>query len=95
MNLQNTDGQKSVFETVKHTDSNGREFWFAREFQSILGYVKWDKFLPVIEKAKQACINSQHNIQDHFLQMEKMVAIGSGAQRTVEDYQLSRYELKR
>lgn len=91
MNLQKSNGQRSVFETIKQIHSDGREFWLARDLQSILSYVKWDKFLLVIEKAKQACVHSQHSIRDHFLHVEKMVEIGSGAQRTIEDYQLSRY----
>ena len=91
MNLQKINGQRSVFETIKKIHSDGREFWLARDLQSILSYVKWDKFLLVIEKAKQACVHSQHSIREHFLHVEKMVEIGSGAQRTIEDYQLSRY----
>ena len=91
MDLQKSNGQKSVFETIKKIHSDGREFWLARDLQSILSYVKWDKFLLVIEKAKQACVHSQHSIREHFLHVEKMVEIGSGAQRTIEDYQLSLY----
>jgi len=89
--MREINGQKSVFERVKKINSNGQEFWFARDFQNILGYVKWDKFLLVIEKAKQACVNSGQRVQDHFLQAEKMVDIGSGAQRKIDDIMLSRY----
>jgi DNA-damage-inducible protein D len=91
MNLQRINGQKSVFETIKQINQNGQEFWYARDFQNILGYVKWDKFLFVLDKAKEACVNSGHKIQDHFLHMEKMVDIGSGAQRGINDIVLSRY----
>jgi len=91
MNLQKTNGQKSVFEIIKQINQNGQEFWYARDFQNILGYVKWDKFLSVLDKAKEACINSGQKIQDHFLHMEKMVDIGSGAQRKIDDIVLSRY----
>jgi DNA-damage-inducible protein D len=91
MNLQKINGQKSVFETIKQINKNGQEFWFARDFQNILGYVKWDKFLFVLDRAKEACVNSRQNVQDHFLHMEKMVDIGSGAQRKIDDIVLSRY----
>lgn len=91
MNLQKINSQKSVFETIKKTNPSGYEFWSARELQVILGYAKWDKFTVVIEKAKEACINSRHKMEDHFLQVGKMVEVGSGAQRTIENYQLSRY----
>ena len=91
MNLQKINGQKSVFETIKQINQNGQEFWYARDFQSILGYVKWDKFLSVLDRAKEACVNSKQNIQDHFLHMEKMVGIGSGARRKIDDIVLSRY----
>ena len=91
MNLQKINGQKSVFESAKQRDQDGREFWSAREFQDILGYVKWDKFLSVIDKAKEACVNSKQKIEDHFLHMEKMVDLGSGAQRKIDDIGLSRY----
>ena len=77
MSLQKINGQKSVFETIKQINKNGQEFWYARDFQNILGYVKWDKFLSVLDKAKEACVNSKQNIQDHFLHMEKMVDIES------------------
>jgi len=91
MNLQKINGQKSVFETIKQINKNGQEFWYARDFQNILGYVKWDKFLFVLDRAKDACVNSGHKIEDHFLHMEKMVDIGSGAQRKIDDVVLSRY----
>ena len=91
MNLQNTNSKKSVFETIKNVNAQGHEHWFARDLQSILGYVKWDKFVLVIAKAKEACINSGNSAEDHFLQLEKMVEIGSQANRKIQDYQLSRY----
>ncbi len=91
MNLQKTNGQRSVFETIKQINQNGQEFWYARDFQNILGYVKWDKFLFVLDRAKEACVNSGQKTQDHFLHMEKMVDIGSGAHREIDDIVLSRY----
>jgi len=91
MNLQKINGQKSVFETIKQINQQGQEFWYARDFQNILGYVKWDKFLFVLDRAKEACVNSGHKIQNHFPHMEKMVDIGSGARRKIDDIGLSRY----
>lgn len=81
----------SEFEVVRKTNQHGQDFWSARDLQAILGYSKWEKFLFVIEKAKNACVNSGQKVTDHFLHMGKMVGIGSGAQREIEDIQLSRY----
>lgn len=91
MNQLSNAGHSSVFENVKKINDNGVEYWLARDFQSILQYSSWDKFLNVVEKAKEACRNSGHNSADHFSHMGKMVPIGSGAQRETEDIKLSRY----
>ena len=91
MNQLSNTGHSSVFESVKKVNDNGVEYWLARDFQSILQYSSWDKFLNVVEKAKEACRNSGHNPADHFSHMVKMVSIGSGAQRETEDIKLSRY----
>ena len=82
---------ESTFESIRKTNQQGQDFWSARELQTILDYAKWDKFLAVIEKAKQSCLNSGHKTEDHFLHLGKMVDIGSGAQRKIEDIELSRY----
>ncbi|MDP3763704.1 MAG: BRO family protein [bacterium] len=91
MNQLSNAGHSSVFESVKKVNDNGVEYWLARDFQSILQYSSWDKFLNVVEKAKEACRNSGHNSADHFSHMVKMVLIGSGARRETEDIKLSRY----
>lgn len=70
---------------------NGEEFWLARELQAALEYKRWDKFSNVIEKAKNACKNSENIVSDHFSQVGKMVNIGSGVEREIDDYELSRY----
>lgn len=80
-----------TFENIKHIEENGIEYWYARELQIVLQYAKWQKFLNVIDKAKEACKNSGHIIEDHFIQVGKMVQIGSGAQREKLDYNLTRY----
>lgn len=85
------DYNETVFESIKHTDENGNEFWFARELQGILDYKEWRKFETVINKAKEACINSNIDIYDHFVGTDKMVNIGSNAKRKQNDYRLSRY----
>ena len=67
------------------------ECWSARELQKLLGYSDWRNFLNVIEKAKVACSNSEGVISDHFVEINKMVSLGSGSEREVEDYALTRY----
>lgn len=80
-----------VFEKIKHIDENGHEYWSARELMTALGYSKWERFHAIIEKAKEACKNSNHLISDHFPGSGKMVEIGSKTTRYVKDYKLSRY----
>lgn len=82
---------QNPFEKIKQTNEFGAEFWYARDLQKILEYETWDKFQNVIEKAMIACKNSNQTVENHFSQMGKMVQIGSGAQREVVEYQLSRY----
>ncbi len=82
---------QATFESIRKTNEHGQDYWSAREMQTTLGYAKWEKFSPVIEKAKQACVNSQQKVSDHFLHVGKMVDIGSSAQREIEDILLSRY----
>ena len=81
----------NVFEDIKHIDECGNEYWLARELQKVLEYTEWRKFSNVINKAKNACNNSNSNIYDHFGNVDKMVEIGSGAKRRQDDYKLSRY----
>ncbi|RJQ14648.1 MAG: DNA damage-inducible protein D [Nitrospiraceae bacterium] len=67
------------------------EFWFARDLQEILGYTEWRNFLKVVEKAKESCTNVGANTENHFVDVNKMVQIGSGAERPVDDIMLTRY----
>ena len=80
-----------TFESIRQENDQGFEFWFARDLQPILDYSSWDKFKQVINKAIMACKKSGQATENHFSRMVKMVPIGSGAQRKIEDYQLSRY----
>ncbi|MDD4385852.1 MAG: DNA damage-inducible protein D [Bacteroidales bacterium] len=82
---------KTIFEKIKSTNEIGQEFWSARELFTVLEYIKWDKFLNVVDKARQACQNSGQEPEDHFPRVEKLVEIGSGAKRDIGDIHLSRY----
>ena len=81
----------TIFEQIKHSNDIGQEYWSARELFKVLEYIKWDKFLNVISKAKEACKNSGLEPNDHFPRMEKLVEIGSGAMRDIGDLNLTRY----
>ena len=81
----------TLFESIKHVDENGIEFWTSRGLYKILEYIEYRNFLPVIEKAKIACKNSGQKIENHFVDINEMVNIGSGAERAVDSIKLSRY----
>ncbi|HTB85524.1 MAG TPA: BRO family protein [Candidatus Sulfotelmatobacter sp.] len=81
----------NTFERIKRVNPAGADFWSARELARVLEYSEFRHFLPVIEKAKEACLKSNHRLEDHFEQILEMVSIGSGAQRPIEDWKLSRY----
>ena len=82
---------ETIFESIKHVDDDGNEYWYARELQKVLEYKRWDKFYNLIESAQVACSISNNNVLDHFSQVGKMVDIGSNTSRNIVDYKLSRY----
>ena len=98
MNKQKQDTMKteeikelfSRFESIV-CDYNGVECWSARELYKLLGYVQWRNFQTIIQKAKVACENAGMSISDHFADVSKMVELGSGSQRQIDNYLLSRY----
>ena len=81
----------NFFEAIKQQTQEGKEYWSARDLQPILEYAQWRNFEEVIKKAVKACQNAGHNVQDHFADVSKMVKLGSGAERELPDYHLSRY----
>lgn len=81
----------ATFEGHAQQTEGGIEYWLARDLQHLLGYTKWDNFLNVVSKAKTACEVSGHAIADHFANVGKMVDLGSGSQREVDDLMLTRY----
>ena len=86
MNAQRIANQHhATFEGIRQFDSDGNEFWAARDLQPLLEYAAWDKFKRVIEKSMEACRQSGNAVEDHFSQTAKMVDIGSGAKREIED----------
>ncbi len=83
---------KEQFDLVVHSDTTAKvEFWYARELMPLLGYERWENFDKAISRAMDSCETSGMEVPDHFREVTKMVPLGSGAQRSVKDYMLTRY----
>lgn len=91
MNSKLTRKSISLFESIKQIDEQGNEYWMAHALFRVLEYADYRNFQKVIEKAMMACKNSGQDIQNHFVELTEMVGIGSGANRNLESWKLSRY----
>ena len=81
----------TIFEQIRRIDENGNEYWSARDFSKALEYIDYRNFISVINKAKEACKNSNQLVTDHFVDFNEMVSIGYGVERQVDGMKLSRY----
>lgn len=91
MTKQLSNQKLNLFEQIRQTDENGNEYWLARQLAKALEYNDFRNFIKVITKAKEACENSGQIIENHIVEANEMVAIGSGATRNMPSYKLSRY----
>ena len=88
--IQHHNYTESLFESIRHVNKYGQEFWYARDLQIALEYTEWRNFCKVIEKAKEACRGSNNAVSDHFVDVNKIVNAGATSQ-DIGDIQLSRY----
>ena len=88
--IQHHNYTESLFESIRHVNKYGQEFWYARDLQIALEYTEWRNFCKVIEKAKEACRGSNNAVSDHFVDVNKIVNAGATS-NDIGDIQLSRY----
>ena len=95
MDTQKIQQYKNAFDLIakeiKDDASNTIEVWYARELQQVLGYTRWENFVVAISRAIESCKTLKVNVDDHFREVTKMVLLGSGSQRKVQDFMLTRY----
>lgn len=89
--MKEIDKNNKSFEDIMHIDESGVEFWYARELQLVLNYKEWRKFENVINKAKESCKNSDINVFDCFVDVDKSIISGKGRKSIIKDYKLNRY----
>lgn len=83
--------EENIFDKIRHTDEDGNEYWMARELATAIGYKDFRNFKGLIEKAQKLCIQNNAKTEDHFVEATEMVELGSGANRSVPSYRLTRY----